>query len=144
MASPKRGRPPIGRKAMTPAERQARRRKRLREAEAARRKGRDPSWRAYQPPHGYVVAKEQLIREGHEFERVRREFGFEEGVFVDGAFMGTFDVIELARLPTRERQQNLAEQRLATKDFACGAVRGYMAALRVSLAELVTAKEQSA
>jgi hypothetical protein len=34
--------------------------------------------------HGYGRAKTQLIAQGHEFERTRREFGFEEGVFIDG------------------------------------------------------------
>ena len=82
---------------MTAAQRQARRRKRLRKAKDARLQ------RAYQPPHGYGRAKSQLLAQGHCFERARREFGFEEGVFVDGAFLGTLEVIRLAELPPQER-----------------------------------------
>jgi hypothetical protein len=131
----KRGRPPIGRKAMTAAERQARWRKRLlQEAEAARQQ---PERRADQPPYGYERAKAQLLTEGRHFERARREFGFEEGVFVDGAFLGTPTVIRLAELPPQERQRLLAEGRRDGKNFACNAVRGYMEALQVSLDELI-------
>jgi len=109
----KRGRPPIGKKAMTPAQRQARRRAKL--AEAAK----------------------QMQHEGHDFERARSEFGFEEGVFVDGASVGTLEVIELAKLPVKERRTRITERRRATKDFACSAVGGYMNTLQVSREELV-------
>jgi hypothetical protein len=144
MKLPKRGRPPLGRKAMTAAERQARRRERLREAENARRReqGQPLAHRPSQPPHGYGRAKEQLIAEGHHFERARREFGFEEGTFVDGAYLGSSDVIDLAALPLEERQQRLAEARHATKDFACGAVEQYMAALHVSRDELIESRQR--
>ena len=132
--SPRRGRPPIGRRAMTAAERQARWRKRLRKAEAERQQ---PERRAYQPPHGYERAKAQLLAQGHHIERARREYGFEEGVFVDGAFLDTLMVIQLAELPPQERQRRLAEGRRDGKEFACNAVRGYMAALQVSRDELI-------
>jgi hypothetical protein len=132
----KRGRPPVYRTAMTAAERQARRREKLRKAaqQAAAEAG---AYRAYQPPHGYGKAKATLQAHGHHFERARREFGFEEGVFVDGAFLGTDEVIALAKLPKAEREQRLAEHRLARKDDACGAVASYMAALRVSFDEFI-------
>ena len=72
------GRPPIRRKAMTPAQRQARHREKLRrlakEETAAAMIGR----RLYQPPHGHGRAKERLLGVGHTFERARSEFGFEE------------------------------------------------------------------
>ena len=77
----KRGRPPIGKKAMTDAQRQARWRKRKLETalEGQRRAGR-------QPPYGYGKAKETLLAEGHKFTRVHDSFGEEfGGVFVDGA-----------------------------------------------------------
>ena len=110
----RRGRPPIHRKAMTAAERQARRRQRLKEI-ARQRQQEQMERRAYQPPRGYGRAKEQMIKEGHQFERARREFGFEEGVFVDGAFLGTSEVIDLATLPLQQRQQRIAEHRRARR-----------------------------
>jgi hypothetical protein len=138
MKKPKRGRPPPGRKAMTAAERQARRRKRVREAETARLAQDEPlARRPYQPPHGYPLAKERLLAEGHRFERARHEFGFEEGVFVDGAFLSSDEVIALAALPPSERQRRLTVLRHASKDFACDAVEGYLAALQVSRDELI-------
>jgi hypothetical protein len=126
---------------MTAAERQARRRRRLRaEARAAERErlARDDPFgrRVSQPPHGYARAKEVLMAAGHVFERARREAGFEEGLFVDGAFLSTDEVIGLAGLSARERRDRLAELRRDTKDFAVGAVEHYMAILRVSLDEL--------
>jgi hypothetical protein len=126
---------------MTAAERQARRRTRLREAEAERlrQQRQEPPRRRYQPPHGYGRAKEQLIAQGRCFERARREFGFEEGVFIDGAFCGSSEVIALADLPPREQQQWLAERRHTEKNFACYAVMGYMNSLQVSLDELIKA-----
>jgi hypothetical protein len=136
----KRGRPPLGRKAMTAAQRQARRRAKLRQKIAQEQQHHQEMRgirRLYQPPTGYGRAKEQLTAQGHEFERARRDFGFEEGVFVDGAFLDSTEVIELAAMPLKERQQRLAARRLATKDDACGAVKGYMARQRVSLDELV-------
>ena len=135
----KRGRPPIGKKAMTPAQRQARRRAKL--AEAAKRQrwqqdGRRPNGLGYLPL-GYNPATQQMQHEGHDFERARSEFGFEEGVFVDGASVGTLEVIELAKLPVKERRTRITERRRATKDFACSAVGGYMNTLQVSREELV-------
>jgi len=78
-----------------------------------------------------------MIKEGHQFERARREFGFEEGVFVDGAFLGTSEVIDLATLPLQQRQQRIAEHRASEKQFACNAVIGYMECLHVSLDDLL-------
>src|SRR6516225_1071610 len=97
MKRPRRGRPPLGRRPMTAAQRQARRRERLRKAKAER-EAQEGKRRAYQPPYGYNRAKEQLINAGHHFQRARREFGFEEGVFVDGAFISSYEVIALAEL----------------------------------------------
>jgi hypothetical protein len=122
---------------MTGAHRQARHRQRLREAEAERLRsqGQEPPRRTHHPPTGYGKAKEQLIAQGHHFERTRREW-FEGGVFVDGAYTDAFEVIKLAKLPPPERQQRLDETRRKFKDFACGAVAHYMEALRVSRDEL--------
>jgi hypothetical protein len=141
----RRGRPPLGRKAMTNAQRQARHRQRLKEAAKQRaeellRGQRRPS----QPPYGYNKAKAQLQAAGHRFETARRDLGFEEGTFVDGAFLGSHEVLALADMPPRERQQLLAEVRRTLKDDACGAVQGYMAALRVTLDELVRFLERTA
>jgi hypothetical protein len=111
----KRGRHPLGRKAMTAAERQP---------------------RPYQTAHGYEKAKAELQTLGHRFEHARREFGFEEGVFVDGALINSLAVIELAKLSPGDRQQQLAEARKDNKDFACSAVASYMRAMWVSLDEL--------
>jgi hypothetical protein len=136
----KRGRKPLGRKAMTAAERQAKRRKRLRREAAVKAAAERGEWLSphpYQPPHGYPKAKEKLIAEGHSFQRARREWGFEEGVFVDGAYLGAGEVITLADLQPAEREQRLAERRGDGKDFACDAVEGYMAAMRVSLDDLI-------
>jgi hypothetical protein len=127
----KRGRPPIGRKAMTDAQRQARRRAKLKQIALERKQ------RRYQPPPGYGAAKRQLRVGGHQFEWARRDRGFEEGVFVDGAFLGSRQVIELAGPPPQERDPWLAEQRQATKSDACGAVVGYMQGLHVTLDELI-------
>jgi hypothetical protein len=133
----RRGRPPIGRKAMTAAERQAKRRQRIRrEAEMARRGAQGHPPRPYQPPHGYPKAREHLSKEGHKFERCRREWGFEEGVFVDGAFVSSSEVIYLATLPLAERKHLLAETRRRNKDFTVSAVEGFMAAMQVSFEEL--------
>jgi hypothetical protein len=61
---------------MTATERSARRRKRLREAESERlRLQAGKSARAYQPPRGYQLAKDQLIAKGHEFVRVHDDLG---------------------------------------------------------------------
>jgi hypothetical protein len=95
--------------------------------------------RPYQPAHGYPKAKEHLLKDGHKFERARGEWGFEEGVFVDGAFVNSGEIVHLATLPKTERKKVLAENRLRNKDFACNAVRSYMAEMRVSLDELAAA-----
>ena len=121
---------------MTAAQRQARRRERLRKAKAER-EAQEGKRRAYQPPYGYNRAKEQLINAGHHFQRARREFGFEEGVFVDGAFLGSGEVIALAELAPAERQQRLAKARHDWKDLACGSVKSYMDMMQVSLDELI-------
>jgi hypothetical protein len=132
----KRGRPPIHRKAMTAAQRQARRREKLRRIareEAAKASERQ----AYRPPHGYGNAKQTLIDKGHCFVRAKREYGFEEGVFVDGAYLGSQEVIELAEISQRkDRDAWLAKRRIETKADACGAVQGYMNDLQVTLKEL--------
>jgi hypothetical protein len=127
---------------MTAAERQARRRRQLREvAKAVERalleREQPLASRLFQPPHGYGKAKALLRAQGHHFEWARREWGFEEGTFVDGAFLGSGEVVALADLAPAERQERLAETRQQRKDMACVAVEGYMAALRVSLDELI-------
>jgi hypothetical protein len=132
----KRGRRPIGRNAMTDAQRQARRRQRLRQQkkEQAAAVG---ARRRYHASHGYLQAKTKLLAKGHRFERTRREWGYEEGVFVDGALLRSEAVVALAALPPRERQKQLAENRIYSKDLACAAVKSYMEALQVSLDELI-------
>jgi hypothetical protein len=140
MKARKRGPRPLGRRAMTPAERQARRRQRLRELARLRELEQHEArgeHRLYQPPPGYGKAKSLLQSQGHHFERERRDFGFEEGVFVDGALLGTDEVIEIAKLTAHERQQWLGEQRHTRKSFACDAVEGYMNTLHVSREELL-------
>ena len=123
---------------MTAAERQARRREKLRET--ARR--RLLEWKqargigTYQPPVGYARAKGKLLAQGRHFERARRDWGFEEGVFIDGALMGTLEVIKLAELSPPEQQRVLAEHQRDTKADACSAVQAYMKELWVSLDEL--------
>ena len=77
-----------------------------------------------------------MIAEGHTFERARREFGFEEGVFVDGAYLSSHEGIAFVELSIEDRQQQLAEARLASKTFACTAVQSYMEALQVTLDDL--------
>jgi hypothetical protein len=130
---------------MTAAERQARRREKLktlaklREADRLALSGRDLR---YRPPHGYAQAKEKLIAQRHVFEHARRQFGFEGGVFVDGAFLETHEVIELAKLTTEECRRRLADRRRETKDFACSAIKGYMAALHVTMDELTRSERQ--
>jgi hypothetical protein len=62
------------------------------------------------------------------------EFG---GTFVDGAYLSTHEVIELAELPPRERQQRIDEARRINKQVACEAVEAYMERLRVTLDELI-------
>jgi hypothetical protein len=142
MKPAKRGRRPIGRKAMTAAERQARRRQRLREdanaVEQERLAREQPLASLYQPPpHGYPKAKAELLGRGHTFERARREFGFKEGVFVDGAWLDSRAVIAYAALSPAECEQRLAEARDHTKRDACDMVESYMGALHVSLDELL-------
>jgi hypothetical protein len=89
------------------------------------------------PPAGYAEAKELLIREGHHFERTREDGPWEEGVFVDGAYVSSADVIDLATWETAaERTQWLTERRRERKGEACRAVEIYMQAMRVSLDEL--------
>ena len=66
---------------MTAAERQARRRARLREAARQQLLGerRAAGIGTCQPPKGYGAAKAKLQAQGHVFERARSEAGFEEG-----------------------------------------------------------------
>ena len=89
------------------------------------------------PPHGYNKAKAKLQAEDHHFERARREFGFEFGVFVDGALMEADSVMALAEMLPQDRLQWIARERLAWKDQACNAVAGYMRALNVSHEEML-------
>jgi hypothetical protein len=83
----RRGRPPIHRKAMTAAQRQARRREKLKKlakiAHPPKKKMGEPS----RPPVGYGRVKHEMMAQGHQFEAARREFGFEEGLFLDGALV---------------------------------------------------------
>jgi hypothetical protein len=58
------------------------------------------------------------------------------GTFVDGAYLSTSAVMELAELPPRERQQRIDEARRTGKWAACEAVEAYMERMRVSLADL--------
>jgi hypothetical protein len=134
----RRGRPPIGRKALTAAQKQARYRQRLKEA--AKQRAEEllrGQRRLHQPPYGYAKAKQKLIEAGHQFNRVNdgqgREFG---GTFVDGAYVTTHEVIVLADMTLTERKQRLDEARRTHKDVACDAVEEYMEALRVSFDEL--------
>jgi hypothetical protein len=60
-------------------------------------------------------AKETLLAAGHCFERARHEFGFEEGVFLDGAFLSSADVIAMADISPHERKERLAKARCMTK-----------------------------
>jgi hypothetical protein len=100
---------------MTGAQRQARWRSRKREAEAAAK--------PYKPPYGYKRAKEKLIAQGHQFTRVHDALGEENGgTFVDGAYLSTSAVKELAELPPRERLQRIDEARCTSKWAACEAV----------------------
>jgi hypothetical protein len=143
MQKPKRGRPPIGRKAMTAAQRQAKRRAKLRQEAKLAKERRDGRPAAYQPPHGYNPAKQKLQVEGHVFERARREAGFEEGVFVDGAFVGSREVITMAAMPKKERERFLDQERRRGKDFAVSAVAHYMDVMRVSVDELLADERTS-
>jgi hypothetical protein len=116
----KRGRPPLGRKAMTPAERQARRRQKLRQLAGL------PAYPGATLPHpGYREAKRKMIDEGHVFIRTRREWGDEFGVFVDGALMDSSDVVRLAAEAKWQRELSLAARRKVWKDSACQAVANY-------------------
>jgi hypothetical protein len=142
----KRGRKPISRKAMTPAQRQARHRQRIKAAaaEAASRAlaaaGRRQS---YVVPHGYQTAKQALQALGHVFVRVPDSIGREQGgVFVDGAYLTTFAVIKLAELSPQQRRQQLDHARITTKQIAVEAVLEHMASLHVSFAELAEHREQ--
>jgi hypothetical protein len=129
------------RKAMTNAVRQAKYRKRKKAAAlaAAKRAAEEAgARRAYQPPYGYNAAKGKLKAAGHTFLRVHEDFGREfGGVFVDGAYVGSHEVIELADLSAQERKARLDAARTAWKAIACDAVTAYMAAIRVSLGELI-------
>jgi hypothetical protein len=111
---------------MTAAERQARHRQKV--------KG---ERRQYQPPPGYYEAKAKLSAQGHGFERARREWGFEEGVFVDGAFLSSLEVIELAKLPVLAAAARIAAKRRTTKHWACSVVADYMRTMHVSFEEIV-------
>ena len=56
-------------------------------------------------------------------------------MLVHARIPGSSKVIALAELPARECQQPIAE-RCARKNEACGAVQGYMEALRVPSAHI--------
>jgi hypothetical protein len=121
---------------MTAAQKQARYRKRLKEAAKKRAAELAAARLLYQPPVGYSRAKQRLIEAGHQFKRIHDAFGREfGGVFVDGAYMATLEVIALADMAPGERKQRLAKARRAHKDVACDAVTA--AALEVSLDELI-------
>jgi hypothetical protein len=81
-----------------------------------------------------------LCEAGHRFEWARFDWGFEEGTFVDGAFLSTVEVIELAALSPAERNLKLAEIRRDRKHEACYAVKSYMGALHVSFDELIASQ----
>ena len=134
-AEPKRGRPPIGHKAMTPAQRQAKRRAKLRqEAKLVKelREGRP----TYQPPPGYNKAEEKLRAEGtNSSGRGQRRASF--GDFVDGAFVFSSDVITMAEMPRKERERFLDQERQRRKGFAVGAVAHYMQVMRVTVDDLL-------
>lgn len=124
---------------MTDAERQAKRRASLRQQarDRARRDGpRAPSV-VRPPPDGYAQAKQALQESGHCFERTRREWGFEEGVFVDGVLVTGADVVMLAAMPPPERKQGLDDRRPQGKHHAIHAVRCYMDMMRVGLDDLL-------
>jgi hypothetical protein len=134
---------------MTPAQRQARRRETVRQrAKAAlqlERELNNPLGRErLQPAYGYGKAKAKLIEEHHKFERARREFGFEEGIFLDGACVDSVEVVRLAALSPTERAGRIEVQRRATKDFAIMAVEGYMRHLHVTLDDLIHASTPQA
>jgi hypothetical protein len=58
----------------------------------------------YQAPIGYRRAKEKLIAQGHQFTRVHAALGEENGgTFIDGAYLSTSAVMELAELPPARR-----------------------------------------
>ena len=56
---------------------------------------------------------------------------------MDGVYLETPEVIELAKLPLPQRRQQIAELRRKRKHWACGVVQDYMACMHVSLEELV-------
>jgi hypothetical protein len=123
---------------MTAVQRLGRHRARLREIakDVRRRLDGCRKARVLAPPHGYDKAKAKLQAEGHEFERARREFRFEEGLFVDGAFVYAADVIALADLNAGERKRWLDDRRREFKDFAVNLVLAFMDRMRVSRDEL--------
>ena len=88
----------IGRKAMTPAQRQASAAQAAAGGQARKelREGRPTISR-----HRLQQGEREARAEGHEFERARAAAGFEFGVFVDGAFVFSSDVITMAEM--RER-----------------------------------------
>jgi hypothetical protein len=125
---------------MTAAQRQTRRRAKLKKEEIERlHLEREGERRPFNVPWGYPKAKQQMIADGHEFER-SRWFSEDEirGVFVDGALLNCFIVIELAKLPLAERNAQIGEERQRTKDAVCEAVEHYMGRLRVSREELIS------
>lgn len=132
----------LGKRALTPAEKQARYRNNKKKA-AELKAAKKPERQAYQPVHGYNAAKAKLIAAGHHFERARREWGFEAGVFVDGALLGPIgfgdgseSVLSLADMTPAERKSYLDSEREATKQFACDAVESFMEEMRVTMDEL--------
>jgi hypothetical protein len=120
---------------MTDAQRQARHRQHVKEAakQAAAAAGRGgPTSPPARLPKGQ--GKAAL---GGAASSAPREFGFEEGAFVDGALVSSYEVIALVEMSPPKRKERLDEARRATKADACMAVRSYMAVLHVSLDDLV-------
>jgi hypothetical protein len=75
--------------------------------------------------------------------RVHEDFGREfGGVFVDGAYLATSDVINLANHEPPSRAEFLARAKDRHKNVACEAVEAYMQSLHVNRDELIRYFEQ--